>query len=136
MDGMEKTQNKLPKGARIALMVCGGIGLAVLFAFVFGIFVRLLWNWLMPGLFGLATITYWQACGIVLLARLIFGSHDLGASDGHGRKKAKHAHACGEDGRANGRHYRAWWESEGREAFQSYVENLGEAPPDNDGEGE
>ena len=32
--------------------------------------VMLLWNWLMPGLFGLATIGYFKALGLYLLARL------------------------------------------------------------------
>jgi hypothetical protein len=42
-------------------MIFGGIILAVAMAFLFGYFVMLLWNWLMPVLFGLKIITYWQA---------------------------------------------------------------------------
>jgi hypothetical protein len=40
-----------------------GIGLLFLFGFV----VMLLWNWLMPELFGLKRIGYWQAWGLLLL---------------------------------------------------------------------
>jgi len=32
-----------------------------------------LWNWLLPGLFGFKTITYWQAVGLMVLSRLLFG---------------------------------------------------------------
>ena len=32
-----------------------------------------LWNWLMPVVFGLGSITFWQALGMLLLAKLIFG---------------------------------------------------------------
>ena len=32
--------------------------------------VMLLWNWLLPGIFGLATIGYFKALGLYLLARL------------------------------------------------------------------
>jgi hypothetical protein len=32
----------------------------------------LLWNWLMPGLFGLAKIPYWQGWGLLLLSQLLF----------------------------------------------------------------
>ena len=32
----------------------------------------LLWNWLMPDLFGLKEITYWQGWGLVLLSHLLF----------------------------------------------------------------
>lgn len=35
--------------------------------------VMTLWNWLMPVVFGLGIITFWQALGILLLAKLIFG---------------------------------------------------------------
>ncbi len=58
---------------KIAGMTVGGVALAVLFAFVFGIVVKALWNWLMPGIFGLPAITYWQAFGLVILAKLLFG---------------------------------------------------------------
>ncbi len=32
--------------------------------------IMLLWNWLLPGIFGLATIGYFKALGLYLLARL------------------------------------------------------------------
>ena len=40
----------------------------------FGAVVMLLWNWLMPTLFGVAVINYWQALGILALCRILFGS--------------------------------------------------------------
>ena len=39
----------------------------------FGSAVLYLWNWLMPPLFGLHTITYWQALGLLGLSWLLFG---------------------------------------------------------------
>ena len=38
--------------------------------------VMLLWNWLMPGLFGLATIGYWTAMGLYLMSRILFGKYE------------------------------------------------------------
>ena len=35
--------------------------------------VKLLWNWLMPGIFGLARITFFQAFGLKFLLGLIMG---------------------------------------------------------------
>ena len=61
------------KIGRIIGAVIGGVIMAVVFAFVFGILVKVLWNWLMPGIFGLPIITYWQAFGIVILAKMLFG---------------------------------------------------------------
>lgn len=45
----------------------------VLFAFLGGEIVRLLWNWLTPTLFGWRQITFWQAFGLLVLCRILFG---------------------------------------------------------------
>jgi hypothetical protein len=41
--------------------------------FLFGFVTKSLWNWLMPGLFGLHLITFWQAIGLLFLGKLLFG---------------------------------------------------------------
>ena len=38
--------------------------------------IMLLWNWLLPGIFGLATIGYFKALGLYLLARLFIDKND------------------------------------------------------------
>ena len=53
-------------------MILGGLVLAAVLAFLFGLFVMLLWNWLMPAIFGLGEITYWQGWGLVVLAAILF----------------------------------------------------------------
>lgn len=40
---------------------------------VFTAIIMGLWNWLMPVIFGLTTITFWQALGLFILGRLLFG---------------------------------------------------------------
>jgi hypothetical protein len=35
--------------------------------------VRLLWNWVLPPLFGWPRITFWQALGLLALCRILFG---------------------------------------------------------------
>ena len=40
--------------------------------FISPIVLMLLWNWLIPGLFGLATIGYLQAFGLHAMARILF----------------------------------------------------------------
>jgi len=42
-------------------------------AAVFTLVVFQLWNWLMPTLFGLRTITYWQALGLLVLSKILLG---------------------------------------------------------------
>jgi len=45
----------------------------VLFIAVGGEVVLHLWNWLLPALFGWRQITLWQALGILVLCRVLFG---------------------------------------------------------------
>jgi hypothetical protein len=47
--------------------------IAVVAFLVFGFVVTHLWNYLIPGLFGLHAITFWQAVGLIILGRLLFG---------------------------------------------------------------
>ncbi len=50
------------------------LGIA-LFLFLGGEVVKLLWNWLLPPLFGWKMITFWQAFGLLALCRILFGHH-------------------------------------------------------------
>jgi hypothetical protein len=40
---------------------------------VFGYVVMRLWNWLMPMIFGLRMLTYFQAVGLLVLSKLLLG---------------------------------------------------------------
>ncbi len=48
------------------------VGLIVLLAPLAGLVVMLLWNWLCPTIFHLPEITFWQAIGLLFLARAFF----------------------------------------------------------------
>jgi len=45
----------------------------VLFSWIGGEVVMLLWNWLAPALFGWRQINFWQALGLLALCRILFG---------------------------------------------------------------
>ncbi len=49
----------------------------LLFTFIGGEVVKLLWNWLLPPLFGWAAVTFWQALGLLALCRILFGGSGL-----------------------------------------------------------
>lgn len=61
----------------------GIVAVSVLIA-VGGQVVLHLWNWLLPSLFGVRQITFWQAIGILALCRILFGGF---GGHGHGRSK-------------------------------------------------
>jgi len=46
---------------------------ALLFVALFGFVVMRLWNWLMPALFDWHLITFWQALGVLVLSKILFG---------------------------------------------------------------
>ena len=47
--------------------------LVVIAVAVFSYFVMQLWNWLVPAVIGWKVIDFWQALGLLVLTRLLFG---------------------------------------------------------------
>ena len=125
--------NRTRKILRIIGMVFLGVIFAILFALVFGFLVKWLWNALMPELFGLTQITYWQAFGIVVLAKLLFGTfghktHDHDERSRHPGPFGKwHDRFHGSEEEPWGGHSRSWkayrqyWQEEGKAAFEAYM---------------
>ena len=60
------------------LAIVGLVGFAALGGYV----VMRLWNWLTPAIFGWHVITFWQALGLLLLARILFGGLGLHGQPG------------------------------------------------------
>jgi len=58
--------------------------LVLIFLALFTWIVMHLWNWLLPALFGWHLITYWQALGILVLSKILFGGF-RGGRPGPGR---------------------------------------------------
>jgi hypothetical protein len=48
------------------------IGIIILIVMLLGLPLQLLWNWLMPNLFNLPYISFWQAVGLNLMAAILF----------------------------------------------------------------
>ncbi len=49
------------------------IAALLLFIAIGGAIVQLLWNWLLPPLFGWRELGFWQAVGLLALCRILFG---------------------------------------------------------------
>jgi hypothetical protein len=120
------------KGLRILGLAIFGLFTAVIFGLLFGYFVELIWNWLMPSLFKLGEITYLQAFALVILARLIFGS--FGHSHGGGYHYhqppyhySSHRWPYHEYEKRNSKEwecYDLWWHEEGKTAFENYMAKM------------
>jgi hypothetical protein len=62
-------------------------GMLVL-TFIGGEIVKLLWNWLVPPLFGWPQVTFWQAFALLALCRILFGGFGFsGGSRSHVRRR-------------------------------------------------
>ncbi len=60
-------------------LLAGGLLLVTALVSALGLAVMLLWNWLMPDIFGLPTVSWLQATGLLVLCHLLF---KLGAGSG------------------------------------------------------
>lgn len=61
---------------RVQRIITRTLGIALLITIViagFGQAVLQLWNWLMPELFGLRPLRFWQAVGLMSLSWILFG---------------------------------------------------------------
>ncbi len=56
--------------------------------FLFGFIVMNLWNAILPGVLHVGTISFWQALGILLLSKILFGGFH-GGWRGGGRRQWK-----------------------------------------------
>ena len=72
-------RRRFSRGLKFVLFV----PVAILVAALVCLLVMSLWNWLMPEVFGLHAITFWQALGLLILSRLLLGRF-------HGRGHSNH----------------------------------------------
>lgn len=117
-----KHKMRTKKPATIAAWIAFGIMAAIAFVVLFGFVIMWLWNWLMPEIFGLITITYWQAVGLLILFKILFGGFGGGKShhkSSHKKYKCDDSHSKIEF--SKWKHYDKFWEEEGNQAFESYV---------------
>ncbi len=136
---MESEKKMAFKVLKVIGFVILGIAVCILLGFV----IMWLWNWLMPQIFGLGVITYWQAVGIFILGKIIFGS--IGGSDNSNKKhkggirkeigkeikkefdkefdkEYKKTHEEGTDENEDyDEMYEKWWDTKGEKDFQSYM---------------
>ncbi len=112
-----RTKSPLEIAGWILLGIIAIAGIAVLMGYV----IMSLWNWLMPEIFGLTTISYWQAVGLFILAKFIFGGFG-GSSDSSScdpkHKKGKHSHKDF----SKWKMYDTYWKEEGECAYAEYVQ--------------
>jgi hypothetical protein len=127
--------NKLPKGLKVVIWTLLGITFFTVMVSVFGWVIQLLWNATIADMFGLPAITYWQAVGIFILAKILFGFGVGGGSkSSHGRKKKhngdsdrneKESETEAVSGLTNEESFQKFWQRDGRQAYEEFKHNHG-----------
>lgn len=127
MKSIKSKWGTLPKWLKIVILSLLGVFGITAMGFVFGIFIMFLWNKLMPEIFGLKEITYWQAIGLFVLLRILLGSIGGDKSNGSNNKKAMTRNiTLSKDKLAvepDMDDYEMWWQLEGKEAFEHYADS-------------
>ncbi len=136
MSELKKSVDKMPDWLKYTLYTILGIAGAFLFGLLFGNVIMWLWNWLMPSLFGLRTIGFWEALGLFLLAKILFGfggsSHSGDDGGKHHKKHRYHGARSEKKDWKDWEYYDDWWEEDGKNAFHAYADQKRTKP--NDGE--
>lgn len=105
----------------VGIIIFGAIaitGLAILFGFV----VMWLWNWLMPEIFGLATLTYWQAVGLFILLKIFLGGCIGGGSKTSSKSSSDECKKDSKTDFSKWKYYDKFWKEEGDEYYKQYIE--------------
>ena len=87
--------------AKLILIAPLALAAFALFVALGGEIVKLLWNALLPSIFGWRAITFWEALGLLVLCRILFGGFGLSGS-----------------GRSRMRRFDGRWEDRWRERWE------------------
>lgn len=112
---------------RIFLYSVGGVAFFIVIGLLFGLVIQLLWNATLAAVFSLPSISFWQAVGLFILAKLFFG-FGIGGSGGGARSQRQRRTRAGRGDDASGdvaalsedETFRKYWQEEGRAAYEAF----------------
>jgi len=133
---------RLRTAQRVVFWIVVGLAGMTVFGLLFGVIIQWLWNATLAEMFGLPGISFWQAVGVFILAKLLFGfGGGTGPSSARQRElrkksqKAKRLAASareaseatdeGDEGSdlpelEEDEEFRRFWQAEGRDAYEAY----------------
>ena len=112
------TRRFLPED--LASRILLGLALAILLGLLLGLIIEVLWNNTIATAFGTGTISFWQAVGLFILAKLFFG---FGGGRG-GSRRRRHWHKKEQEDSVadltDDETFRRYWDQEGRKAYEAF----------------
>ena len=109
--------HNLGKGEKFVFFALMGTAAVIVFGTLLGLLVQFLWNATLVGLLGVGEITFWQALGVLILAKLFFGFGNTGSSPKKSKKKTDDAP---DDDPTKEQAFRDYWAQEGKGAYEAY----------------
>ena len=111
------SKNPFSMFLRISSLVLMGLAFAIFFSLVFSFIVQWLWNSVLTNVLSVNTITFWQAFGVLILAKILFG----GLHHTMGPRHIKRWHYDGDTREVKPplpedqqKHYEQYWQQEGQ----------------------
>ncbi len=113
------------KAQKIALWTVVGLAGAIVFGLLFGLLIQFLWNATLTEMFDLPALSFWQAVGLFILAKLFFG---FGAGSGGSPRKRKKQRADQQPSAdaedvstlADDETFKKFWQEEGKASYQAF----------------
>ena len=93
-----KKWSERSRGARLGVIVAAAVVFVPALLALFAAVTMWLWNWLMPEIFKLPAIGFWQAVGILLLSQILFKGGHVARAGRSRWKKARIQKQVGEEG--------------------------------------
>ena len=108
------------RAQKFGLYAVAGIGAALVFILLFGLLLQWLWNAALVPAIGVGEVSFWQAVGVLILAKLFFGfgSGDHSRSGRGKRRRGKQRWLP--DG-TDAKSFKAYWEAQGRAEYEAFV---------------
>jgi len=136
-DGDCGPQGRAARICRFGGHVLLGVVVVVAVATVIGWVVMAAWNAVVPAVFNLPQLGFWQAVALLVLARVLTGRlhHHRGGRRGGGKCKLTRCFTKGGEESEDGLpphpdNFAQWWWEEGEPSFRAFQVRLAGSPPD------
>lgn len=116
-----KMRGKSP-GEIVGIVIFGILGITALITLC-GYVIMWLWNGLMPEIFGLTTLTFWQAIGMFALAKILLGGGFGGKSSSSNNKSKSCKNKEVKRDFSKWKHYDEFWEEQGNKAYEDFLKS-------------
>lgn len=129
MISVNNNQDIKPRKNSTIIKIIGFMSIGIIASFGLGFIVMWLWNSLMPDIFNLKTITYWQAIGLFVLIKILVGGVSTTSNHHKANPSAqKQAEIKTEienefDSFDDEELYEIWWKETGEKSFEEFMQS-------------